>query len=125
MIAVSVWEGLTKAIAETVLAIFWSVVWVGEPELLGRLQDERIATSEREINRNLNVFNFAFMIEMKFYSAQFDLHDTSLLNNGHRGLLLLIICKTLPNRIHRLGSVYLAHLGETIISLPILSIASY
>jgi hypothetical protein len=62
MIAVSVWVGLIKAIAATVPAIFWSVVWVGVSSLLGRLQDERMVTSEMDINRSLNVFNFSFMV---------------------------------------------------------------
>jgi hypothetical protein len=43
---------------------FWSVVCVGEPDLLGRLQAERTATSERDIDRNLDVFNFAFLVAM-------------------------------------------------------------
>jgi hypothetical protein len=52
------------------------------------------------------------MIEIKFYWAQFDLHDASLLNKNNWSLLLLIIYKTLPSCIHQLGSVYLPYLGE-------------
>ena len=42
----------------------WSTVGVGEPALPGRLHAERVVTSERDINRYLNVFNFSFMIVM-------------------------------------------------------------
>jgi len=63
MIAIWVWVGLTcKVIVATGSTGFWPV---GEPDLPGRLQAERTATSERNINGNLNVFNFAFMIAMK------------------------------------------------------------
>jgi len=57
MITVSVWVGL-KVIAGTDPTGFW----VGELDLLGRLQAEKTAISERDIDRSLNVFNFAFMI---------------------------------------------------------------
>ena len=67
MRAAWVWVGLAcEVIAATVPVRFWSVVWVGETGLLGRLQDERIVTSERDINRSLSVFNFSFMIAKKF-----------------------------------------------------------
>ena len=44
-----------------------SVIWVGELGPPGRLQAERTATSVSNINGNLSVFNFAFMIAMKSY----------------------------------------------------------
>ena len=49
-------------IATIVPTRFWSIIWVGEPALPSRLQDERMVTSERDINRSLNVFIFAFML---------------------------------------------------------------
>jgi hypothetical protein len=49
-------------IATIVPTRFWSIIWVGEPALLGRLHAERVVTSERDINRYLNVFNFSFKI---------------------------------------------------------------
>jgi len=61
LIAISVWVGLTcKVIVATEPTGFWSVIWVGEPDLPGRLQAERTAASERDIDRSLNAFNFAF-----------------------------------------------------------------
>jgi hypothetical protein len=44
---------------------FRSVIWVGEPDLPGRLQAERTAASERDIDRSLNIFNAASMSTMK------------------------------------------------------------
>jgi len=41
------------------------ILWVGELDLLGKLQAERTAISERDNDRNLNDFNVAFMIIMK------------------------------------------------------------
>ena len=38
----------------------WLMILVGESDLLGRLHDERMVTSERDINRYLSVFNFSF-----------------------------------------------------------------
>ena len=59
MITISVRVGLAcKVIAGTDPTGFW----VGELDLLGRLQAERTAINERDIDRSLNVFNFAFMI---------------------------------------------------------------
>jgi hypothetical protein len=61
-----VWMGLTcEVIVATEPAGFWSVVWLGELDMPGRLQAERTAASERHIDRSLNVFNFAFVIAMK------------------------------------------------------------
>ena len=74
-VGVMLWAcvGLTcRVIVATEPAEFWSVVWVGKPELPGRLQEERIITSERNIDRSLNVFNFAFMSSMKIKFGQFD-----------------------------------------------------
>ena len=45
--------------------LFWSMVRVGMPRLAGR-QDERMIASERDIDNSLKVFNFAFMIAIKF-----------------------------------------------------------
>lgn len=67
-VGVMLWAcvGLTcRVIVTTEPTGFWSVVWVGKPELPGRLQEERIITSERNIDRSLNVFNFAFTSPMK------------------------------------------------------------
>lgn len=96
-------------IATIVPTRFWSIIWVGEPVLPGRLQDERMVTSERDINRSLNVFIFAFMLRNE---ALIRLARYKPLNDGNWSLLLLIIYKTLPSHIHRQGSVYLVHLGE-------------
>ncbi len=66
MIAIWVWvEWTCEVIVATETAGFWPVIWVGELELPGRLQAERAATNERDIDRSLNIFNFAFMIAMK------------------------------------------------------------
>jgi hypothetical protein len=66
LIPILVWVGLTrKVIVATEPTGFWSVIWVGEPDLAGRLQAERTTTSERHIIGSLNVFNFAFAIIMK------------------------------------------------------------
>jgi hypothetical protein len=65
-IAIWVWIGLTcEVIVATASTGFWSVVWVGKLDMPGRLQAERTATSERYIDRSLNVFNFAFVIALK------------------------------------------------------------
>lgn len=43
----------------------WSVIWVGVPEIPGRLQEESTRASEKDIVRSLIVFNFSLMITMK------------------------------------------------------------
>ena len=96
-------------IATIVPTRFWSIIWVGEPALLGRLQAERMITSERDINRNLNVFIFAFMIRNEDFIRLARFKPAEL---RQFELVFLIIYKTLPSRIHRLGSVFLVHLGE-------------
>lgn len=56
---ISVRMGWTcMVIATMVPTRSWSMIWVGESDLLGRLHDERMVTSERDINRYLSVFNF-------------------------------------------------------------------
>jgi hypothetical protein len=45
------------------------IVWVGT----GKLQAEISATSKRDSDRNLSVFNCAFLIAMKINPMQFDL----------------------------------------------------
>jgi hypothetical protein len=66
IVTIPVGVGLTcKVIVATEPTGFWLVIWVGKLDLPGRLQAERTATSERAIDRNLNVFNFAFLIAMK------------------------------------------------------------
>jgi hypothetical protein len=80
IITIWVWMGLTcEVIVATEPAGFWSVVWFGEPDMPGRLQAERTATSERYINRSLNVFNFAFVIALKKLIWYHSIY-TSLLN---------------------------------------------
>ena len=65
IIAILVWVGLTcNVIVATEPAGFWSVVWFGELDMPSRLQAERTATSERDIDRSLKFFNFAFVIVM-------------------------------------------------------------
>ena len=54
-----------KFIVATESTGFWSVVWVGEPDITAKLHAERTATSERDIDRSLNVFNCAFITVMK------------------------------------------------------------
>ena len=49
-------------IATMVPTSSWSIIWVGEPSLLGRLHDERIATSKMDIDRSLNIFIFTFVL---------------------------------------------------------------
>ena len=72
MVVIWVWVGLTCEVkVATEPTGFWSVVWVGELDMLGRLQAEIMATSKRDIGRSLKIFNFAFMIAMKIYSRQF------------------------------------------------------
>ena len=68
VVPIAVWSrvGLTcKLFVATEPTGFWPVVWVGEPDMPGRLQAARTATSERDIERSLNVFNFAFMVAIK------------------------------------------------------------
>lgn len=73
IIAVSVWVGLTcKVIVATGSVGAWAVIWVGGLDMPGKLQADRTTTSERDINGNLNVFNVAFMIAVKYYVVQFD-----------------------------------------------------
>jgi hypothetical protein len=48
---------------------------VGEPDLPGRVQAARAATSERDIGRSLNVFNFAFMIVTKIYFLAMNIYS--------------------------------------------------
>jgi hypothetical protein len=56
-VMIDTWVRLASwVIAIAVPDRFWMVVWVGEPVLLGRLQDERIITSKMDINGSLNVF---------------------------------------------------------------------
>ena len=69
---------------------FWLIVWVGMPGTIDRLQAERIAIRERDIDNSLKVFIFALLMEMK------------------------ILFKTLPSRIQRPGSVYLRLIGEMV-----------
>lgn len=54
---------------------FWLIVWVDMPGATDRLQAERTVTSERNMERNLNVFNFAFVIATKINSVQFNSHE--------------------------------------------------
>jgi len=66
MVPISVWVGLPgKVSVATGPGGFWPVVGVGKPDLPGRLHAERTATSARDNDKNLNVFNFAFLIAMK------------------------------------------------------------
>jgi hypothetical protein len=68
IIAIWVWMGLTcEGKVATEPAGFWLVVWFGELDMPSRLQAERTATSERDIDRSLKIFNFAFTIAMKIY----------------------------------------------------------
>lgn len=63
MVAVSVWVGLPGKVSVAAGPTgFWPVVGVGKPDLPGRLHAVRIATSVRDNDKNLNVFNFAFQI---------------------------------------------------------------
>jgi len=83
MIAIWVWIGLTCEVrVATDPAGFWSVVWFGEPDMPGRVQAERTATSERYIDRSLNVFNFAFVIAMQELICHHSIY-TSLLNDSN------------------------------------------
>lgn len=43
----------------------WSVIWVGLPEIPGRLQAESTAASDKDSERSFNVFNFALVITIK------------------------------------------------------------
>ena len=61
---ITVWVSCEVS-AATVPVGFCSIVWIGKPGLLGRLHAERMVAIERDINRSLNVFNFAFLILMK------------------------------------------------------------
>ena len=54
-----------KFIVATEPARLWSVAWMGKPDLTARLHAERTATSERDIDRSLNVFNCAFITAMQ------------------------------------------------------------
>ena len=56
-----------ESTCETEPTGFWSVFGVGELDMPERLQAERTATSERDIDRSVRFFNFAFMIAMKLY----------------------------------------------------------
>jgi hypothetical protein len=76
VVTISVWVGLTcKVTVATEPTGFWLVIWIGELDLPGRLQAERTAISERVIEINLYVFNFAFMIAMKVITSTINLHD--------------------------------------------------
>jgi hypothetical protein len=85
-IAIGVWEGACNVIVATEPAEFWLVNWTGRLDLPGRLQAERTATSEMDIDRSLNVFNFASVITMKIYLNNST--HTSLLNYNNSSLLL-------------------------------------
>ena len=62
IMAFGVWvELICKGIAVTESVRYCSIVWVGKPDPPDRLQAERTATSEMDIARSLNVFNFAFV----------------------------------------------------------------
>jgi hypothetical protein len=74
-IAIGVWEGACKVIVATEPAEFWLVNWIGRLDLPGRLQAERTATSEMDIDRSLNVFNFTFVISLKIYLEQLDSYE--------------------------------------------------
>jgi hypothetical protein len=66
MVTISDWVGLPgKVSVATGLSGFWPVVGVGRADLPGRLHAERTATSARDNDKNLNVFNFAFLTAMK------------------------------------------------------------
>ena len=72
IVAISVRVGFTcRAIVATEPTGFWPVVWVGVPDILGRLQPERTPINARDIDRSLNVFNFAFLVAMKIYFGIF------------------------------------------------------
>jgi hypothetical protein len=43
----------------------WTVVWIGLPDIPGRLQAEIKAASKKDSDKSFNVFNFALMISMK------------------------------------------------------------
>ena len=61
IVTISVWVDLTcKVNVATELPGFWSVIEVGKLNLPGRLQAARAATTKRDIERDLNVFNFSF-----------------------------------------------------------------
>jgi len=65
LVATSVWVALTgKVVVATAPTGFWPVICPGELAWPDRLQAVRTATSAREIDRNLNGFNFGSMIEM-------------------------------------------------------------
>ena len=56
-IPILVWVGLTRKVnVATGRTGFWSVIWVGELELFGKLQAEKTVTNEMNIIRSLNVF---------------------------------------------------------------------
>ena len=66
MVAIWVCMGLGCKFAVAMrLAGFWSVVWVGKPDLPIKPHAERTAASKRDIDRSLNVFNCAFITAMQ------------------------------------------------------------
>jgi hypothetical protein len=111
--AIWVWVELTCKVSATTEPVrFWLIVWVDKLGWIGKLQAERITTSERDIDSSLNVFIFAFEIATKIYSGQFDLQEPAELRQLE--FVTIIIYETLPSRIHRPGGVRLGHLGETL-----------
>ena len=79
MIDIWAWMGLTcEVIVATEPAGYWSVVWFSELNMPGRLHAERTVTSKRYIDRSLNVFNFAFVIEMKGLISRHSIYASTL-----------------------------------------------
>ena len=70
VIAISVGVGLICRVAvATEPTGLWPVLWIGELDLLGTLQAERIGIREMDSDRSLNDFNVSFMILMKLPQA--------------------------------------------------------
>jgi hypothetical protein len=88
MIVVSVWVELTcKVFVATEPTGFLPVMGVGELDLPGRLQAERKATSAMDIERNLDVFNFAFIVARKILFGTIQFTRTGQITKKERLLL--------------------------------------